>query len=1357
MLLVIVGTSLFMGLGCPTTPPVEPSLSLSPSLIEPGQCDPEPGGSAPRPLWREQPDRVMPFATTGHDASSLGQIVSCDPNKLGQYPVPEGGNPHPKGADLQNLSTNFHVLQSLTMTASIGSKALGKIQKFQTDINAPQGMEGQCLCHTVTCLEQNSTREACDLFCAANGCGGTLVWLPNDAYKTPTGAVKFAARHLNLLDDLQDFANSPVNQAITNALGNTVGTLENLNDITARMQCWIDLGLEGYHLGGYDEQRPDLHLCVGYYGHGAFAGLGESGKFSIGGRYSSHNLSQSHRAQMRAGGWGVTAFGRTLTLLPNVEFNTQLDGYRFFDKCKPLGFSIGGDPVFNCPNGFGIWVDEGSAPAGTLDIDKIDMFHLVDRERMQSLDSDGNGVLSGGEFIVAGYHPFFYPDNAAGPYKWPRDTIQASWEGQVASVVSAGINIDPHITPIEKRLGSYVLFPGVTFVPILTLRAGLEWDHEAYKLRSRILDALNKNIDPSLQFHLVDFERDMHAMQAPDLTADTGVSAYVTPGVKAQLVVGLTLSRFLEVGISAFVGLELDIRPGAHGGVVDLNLALVNALNASNPPDGPCKPVLDTTSRTVCSDKSYDQAEPNHSNPLSTYACTPSESANSCCIKFNVKGQQNALCIDDWTGIPKAACNCKDGLPACYEQFKKYVPSGASAKIEGWLQSGVLSSISTTWNENKTCVQCEKDKTCQTEWWGRTPSLTSLSACAQHGYCVIPGTSAPVYDVTAEDCDKRRGTFYRYQCIDETQTVITRWEGPGCHPLNNGFPSACGGCGEDADCARGETCDLTTARCSATPANCACNPPGNAEPEISCGNGRVCIEGACVRPCGGNDCPEGFVCGSAGACVSRSGIPYAEQIAWLADHPAQGARHSIETYGLTDITLKMILSSGIKIGATVRLLGRRFEFLIWKWADAWDLGSTQKAKYQPGLEASYLDECHGGVGTVTNHQPGTGDPLTCSIGDSYVCRYPSAQASNWSSYDQPNELLALCKNEMPRDVEDPRAPTADDFGQAVTDTLDFGVDVGTNVWNNSAQMCVGDQLLLDWAKKPPQLQGQCTYFGDTAGAPTTFPCLDLELYSMQIWGCVNTTTGWGAQVKNFLVSHGLDPHTPDYLVNATYASSLTSAQVIDLHALVVDPSVPAASAQFDAAVWAAANASERLMLRNFLSSVDQCYNAHYQSESVCQCGTTADCDAGAGERCENNQCLQSSGTLATCPFIRFDATIEPHPCCGDKVLEKAANEQCDDGNLVGGDGCSADCKLEKGPAACCTPGGCIDMKEGNAKECSARSGNLFYGKTCAELDQCGHSTQGGCLDGAGSCHQPMTAAQCERDFKGRFLEAGCKR
>lgn len=1346
--------------------------------VEANQCDPEPAGFAPRPTWGAQPDRILAFTTGDHDASSLGKVVSCDPNKLGQYPLPEGGNPHPKGADLQNLSTNFHILQSLTMTASVASKALSKLDKFSTEVNAPDGAKGTCVCSATAynCLQtvNDQGRAGCDTFCDGSGilptgigtpCGGTLVWLPNDAYKTPTGATKFAAKQLHFLDDLKDFVNSPAFGAISTAMSSVSAALENIVELLSSLQCWIDLFTEGYHLGAYDAQRPDLHMCVGYYGHGAFAGFGEPGKFEIGGRYASHNLSASHRAQMRSGGFAVTAFGKTLSLLPNVELNTQLDDYGFFDRCKPAGFTIGGDPGWSCPDGWGIWVGAGAPLPGTVDIDKIDLFSMVDRTQLQTLDSDANGVVSGGEFVVAGYQPFRYPDHALGPYQWPRASVLAPWEAPVASVLSAGINLDLHITPIEKILGTYILYPGVTFIPILTLKAGIAWDHEAYKLRSRMLSALNKNLAPGLQFNLASFDREMHPMQAPDVTADTGSSVYVTPGVKAQLTVGLVLSQYLEVGISAFAGLAVDIRPAAHGGVADLSLALAEAVNASNPPEGSCRPVLSTSARKVCSDKSFDGLSPSHSDPKTTFACTPAKTANSCCLKFDVSGaaspaQSYAVCLDDWTGVPKEACACNQGVQTCYDQIKAYLPSGARAKMDGWLQNGELSSLVPTWNAAKTCQQCDEDGSCATPWWGRTPELTSLSDCAKHGSCVLPagaaGPGSTEYDLTEAACGLKRGTFYRYQCVDEVDPVITGWQGPGCHPLTAGFPSACG-CGTDSECGTGETCDGATGRCSSTPSDCACNPPGNADPAVPCGGDRLCVDGACVASCAsGAACRPGFHCAGADGCVSDSAIPYAEQVRWRSLHPGVGPRHAIETYALTDLTLEVILSSGIRIGATVKLFGKKFEFQVWKWSDAWDVGSTQKARFQPGVEASYLDECHGSVGTVTNHQPGVSNPTACTGGNNRVCRYPSASSPNWSAFDQPDELIAQCKVDLPGQVEDPPAPTSADLGAAVGDTLDFGVEVGTTAWNEN-QICVGGELLTDWATHPPQLQGQCSYLGTTPGAPAHFPCTQLETFTLQSWGCLDTDTGPGAQVKAFLQANGLVPHTPDYLVAPTFPSASTSAEVIDLHALVVDSSVPSSAAQFDPAVWAAAASPwDQAMLRGFLASVEQCADAHFQSESVCQCTADADCNLEAGERCSQQQCLQRSGTLATCPFISVDAAIEPKPCCGDGRVDAKAGEQCDDGNLVSGDGCASNCKLEQGPAACCTPSGCIEMDGSGFGACAARKGNLFYGVTCGGLDGCGHPPQGGCQGRDGLCHQPITAEACQQQFEGRFLPRGCK-
>ena len=52
------------------------------------------------------------------------------------------------------------------------------------------------------------------------------------------------------------------------------------------------------------------------------------------------------------------------------------------------------------------------------------------------------------------------------------------------------------------------------------------------------------------------------------------------------------------------------------------------------------------------------------------------------------------------------------------------------------------------------------------------------------------------------------------------------------------------------------------------------------------------------------------------------------------------------------------------------------------------------------------------------------------------------------------------------------------------------------------------------------------------------------------------------------------------------------------------------------------------------------------------------------------------------------------PLCGDGIQSADLGEQCDDGNTVGGDGCSADCKTIESGFQCPTPGKpCLNMSK----------------------------------------------------------------
>jgi cysteine-rich repeat protein len=98
------------------------------------------------------------------------------------------------------------------------------------------------------------------------------------------------------------------------------------------------------------------------------------------------------------------------------------------------------------------------------------------------------------------------------------------------------------------------------------------------------------------------------------------------------------------------------------------------------------------------------------------------------------------------------------------------------------------------------------------------------------------------------------------------------------------------------------------------------------------------------------------------------------------------------------------------------------------------------------------------------------------------------------------------------------------------------------------------------------------------------------------------------------------------------------------------------------------------------------------------CGDQASCGDGvvdAGEQCDDGNTVDRDGCSATC-------TIESVSVCGDGHKDGA--EQCDDGNTVDGDGCSARCTTESVPA-------CGDGHKDDAEQCD--DGNTVDGDGCS--------------------------------------------
>ena len=91
---------------------------------------------------------------------------------------------------------------------------------------------------------------------------------------------------------------------------------------------------------------------------------------------------------------------------------------------------------------------------------------------------------------------------------------------------------------------------------------------------------------------------------------------------------------------------------------------------------------------------------------------------------------------------------------------------------------------------------------------------------------------------------------------------------------------------------------------------------------------------------------------------------------------------------------------------------------------------------------------------------------------------------------------------------------------------------------------------------------------------------------------------------------------------------------------------------------------------------DVTFNTPEQVTHVCiPCG---DGIVDSGEQCDDGNNIDGDGCSADCQR-------EPTPACGDGNLDPG--EQCDDGNTVAGDGCSATCTIEPPIGGDgCTPG-----------------------------------------------------------------------
>lgn len=1198
-------------------------------------CGPDPPGSAPRPLWTEL--------------------------------APPGGSGYP---DYQSPTSNLQILASLTLLASLTTRAAERLDDLASDVEDPEA-SGNCVCCISTgCalpeIHPSTTRKACVAsLCSALEGQDYPLWLPTDLFKDEKKAARFALKYLGFLDDIQQTLGD-VAMAL-NALGTGI---ENQQQLLAMYLAYVDTFAEGFHLGGYSTERPNLHLCVGYGGHGAFAEmLNLFGEVSIGSRYTSHNLSREHRAQFRAGGFGVTAFGRAISLLPGIEANLQIDGFKLWDAARPFGidFGIAGDPT--CADGPGMKL---------ADVGAYDVFHLLDPSTdLMPFDTSGDGCLQPGEFLIRDYYPADYVSAADGqPHVWPRPAFSDDWEKQNTAVVSAGLNLPIRLAPIEKLLppSGIVLFPGATLFPKLTLTAGATWTHEVNALRARLQQAVNAHLPAAAQLGAGAFERPMHALQAPDVSEDDGSAASVQPRVAADLVLGLALSKFLTLGVTASIGTSVRVEPAAHGGVHDLNVALGSALLHSNPaPDLPCEPIIAATSTTICSNGLYQSHDPEADPPL-----VPLSSGTYTCDTTQVVWQHCAA--------PETARECTP------ETAADDCPETKSCEVEyGCAGHGVCTRTVDTVHgplemvEHDTTYQacigepvcddaavnagaaCDEDRDCfgplQCVGGPRAGMACTSAGECREGACTAP--TAPCVQVSPA------GYFTPYQCLVRQEPAITGWQGSGCHPLTVGFPSACG-CADDGDCVAGqETC--VDGRCEAgDPQACGCDP-GLPQP---CGPGRVCAQGACVLDCsagGDADCAAHQTC-SGGACANTSGVPFAEQIVWQLTH-TPAPQHAVASYALSDILASAILDAGLRVGLDLKIFKKLVHYDLLDLRDWWTLLAINKSWYQAGLDAQYQHECAPvAAATVSNWQPGP----------TRVTRYNplGAAAPAYGNAGTLADLQDWCENILPADVQNPGAPGAGDLSGALQDLLDWGEQIGGDVWalgglcvTHSAGGTMTSMPFTDWLQALQANPGAlgCTYqFNNQI---YTFPCSALANQLLLVWGCLDTTA---------------NPFAPLLAGLPGVTTVFDGRPVFDLPAMLIDPTTELTLDNLQPAIR-----HHGLDAGAFwYAAVAQCFEQHQAAVQLGDvqigavqlgpcCGNgvldQSGCAQGPGvppcEQCDDGNHVAGDGCT---PLCRNEGRMAPLGRCGNGLVEHQDFEECDDGNQNPGDGCEPDCRLTSG-------------------------------------------------------------------------------
>ncbi len=808
---------------------------------------------------------------------------------------------------------------------------------------------------------------------------------------------------------------------------------------------------EGYHLGAFDEMRPDLHLCVGYYGHNTEVSFLKllDGQIDLGSAYNSFNISREARSQVRTGGMELKLFGNELQLLPTAEANIQYDGMRAWNCDAPFGMDLG---FTVCPtNQLPLPGVLANACAGAKYLSMDNLEPSETEEFMQlGLMKDFYPIKFDNGVIWPRRNPMRRPPGS--PLIWSDDGVMQD-ELPSYAVFSAGLNLGYDFglkEPAPRVLETFMVGP-VMAVLKWDVDYGLRWVHDSNLLMEDVRDALLHG-GSSVDIAATIWTRPMHALQADDLTADNGQELYVKPSLLLGLGYTIQKKKF-GLNLTLDLGVHVDVEPSFYGGLADMNVAMKDVMSNINGDDDDnlaCNPVYAEEMVTVSNRCSADN------------------------FMFANKPLRDA-----WGKLDA-------GQPLGPKDVYYYCPEKPSKKLK----------------------QAERKMYCG-----------SRGMCTQQD-----GTREQ--NAKATDCESEKGRFESYSCQEIKKTEIVGWDGPGCSPMmdGTGFPTAPGGM-----CKEGV---ILEAEMATRVKNGMSRFQGRNFADMSrphCTGDFNCVKGACLQACTSNSqCDGGMTCDSATkSCVHSGGLPFVEQIAWDATHPAPGEpQHSVWTHAANKIEAKVDFSLGFDIDAWIKIFGREFTLIDEQRANYWNLASAGKFKYEIGMSADYDTSCAPDVGKVEVNQTGL------------------RAGMSWDGSKSEN-LVKACLATVPKDVTDdgsmPTQPTGDNIADDLTETFEWTEDIADAAWDTyNGNICINGQRWDQW------------YAGgfDASSGEGWNPNIPVLVNDQQV-GSMSNISGTDLEQAIMQASGCLAPNRP-FARPVAKAAGVSNGQ-IDIYNQLIDP------------------------------------------------------------------------------------------------------------------------------------------------------------------------------------------------------------